>query len=424
MRHPDRLFASETEGRGQEPTQIRADSSDVVIAEPNLAAIKNWESREGEVAWLERVEAKSTPLWTEGWYRNPTSGRSNNFGVYTDRPEKHFTVVVKGGCFPVSERCKEFLVNNSISVAEVYGGLSFDEAKREYGAAALIQKAFETLLNKRGNCPQPLDVHIVANIRDEQGIVELVEFFLGQAKSEGSKTSFTLDNFTKAAVKSGIDIFYPMSAKADEGVRKDPFRWLIKQYLEKNPQGVYRYVIDGPNTRLLDLMTLDLVERQKHFINANNATSVRDAVEKFAAKLGEFYGVLHRKNISYHLGSSEHCTLVDVTIAGVVMDIGGLTQDDSISKQSESYYAQAIKTTNLISYVCTEVLNADEAVLRSALSTFWDKYKGVYTDNNVESISSLPPSKAAKIRTQYLDVLAGDWIQLAPDLKHLASASQ
>ena len=189
-------------------------------------------------------------------------------------------------------------------------------------------------MHKKANCPEPIDVKAVTSVFTQNNeIVGLTDFFRNELEKEEGKTKFTASNFVHAAVKLGIDPFYPMSEEADKSVRDDAFRWLFGQCLEKSKQSVYRYKIDGPNTRLLDLMTLSLPDRRKHFIEANNKDDVRDAVERFASRLGEFYGVLHRSDISYHGHSSEHCTLVDVTICGVIMDIGGLTQDTSVSKQ-------------------------------------------------------------------------------------------
>ena len=334
------------------------------------------------------------------------------------------TVVVKGGCFFVDEKTKEFFGKNSISLDELYGGISFDAAKKEYGIAALIQENFQSLLHKKANCPEPMDVKAVTSILTENSeIVGLTDFFRNELEKEEGKTKFTANNFVHAAIKLGIDSFYPMSEEADKSIKDDAFGWLFRQCLEKEKQGVYRYKIEGPNTRLLDLMTLDLADRQKHFIEANNATDVRDAVEQFASRLGEFYGVLHKNNIGYHGRSSEHCTLVDITISGVIMDIGGLTQDASVSKQSESYLAQIIKTTNLISYTCENILKLDKTVSENALNVFREKYKNLYTDETAEYfLKTRNNDDPDKIRTQYYNASAGDWITLAPDLKELSSS--
>lgn len=330
---------------------------------------------------------------------------------------------MKGGCFYVDEKCKEFFERNSLSLDELYGGISFDAARKEYDIAGLIQESFRSLLHKKANCPEPIDVQAVTDILNERNeVVDLGDFFVSELRKESGETKFTMNNFAKVAAKLGIDMFYPMGEEADENIRKNPFRWLFGECLEKNKQGVYRYKIDGPNTRLLDLMTLGLADRQKYFIEANNATVIRDAVERFSSKLGEFYGVLHKSNISYHSGSSEHCTLVDITISGVIMDIGGLSQDNSLGGQSESYLAQIFKTTNLIAYLCTNIFKVDRTILQSALNIFWDKYKSLYADENIEYFSRPEniPDEPDKIRTQYFNALAGNWTTLAPDLKDLS----
>ena len=159
-----------------------------------------------------------------------------------------------------------------------------------------------------------------------------------------------------------------------------------------------------------------------YFIKANDADGIRDAVEKFSAKLGEFYGILHRNNIGYHSESSEHCTLVDITIAGNVMDIGGLSQDNSVDSHSEAYFAQNIKTTNLLSYLCTHILRVDETTLKSALDVFWEKYKNLYVDENIEYFSSKTYGEPQKIRTQYFDTTTGEWVKIASDLQDIAFA--
>ncbi len=416
-----RTFAPhKDEGRPEVTSQ---EESSPEANNPNIEDIKDWEEIDGKVC-LKRIDVVSTPLWHAGWYKNPTSGRSNNYGVNTENPQEHATVVVKGGCFFVDEKTKEFFGKNSVSLNELYGGISFDAAKKEYDIAALIQENFRSLLHKKANCPEPVDVKVVTSVLTENGeIVELTDFFRDESRKEEGKAKFTSSNFVHTAVKLGIDPFYPMSGEADKSVKDDAFGWLFGQCLEKSKQSVYRYKIDGPNTRLLDLMTLPLADRQKYFIEANNATDIHDAVEKFASKLGEFYGVLHKSNIGYHSGSSEHCTLVDITISGVIMDIGGLTQNASVSKQSESYLAQIIKTTNLISYVCENILKLDKTVSERALSVFREKYKNLCTDETAEYfLKTRNNDNPEKIRTQYYSALAGDWIILAPDLKELSSS--
>lgn len=410
------------EGRAEANSQEESSAESETDA-LDLANIKNWEEIDGKVC-LKRIDATPTPLWHTGWYRNPTSGRSNNYGINTENPQEHATVIAKGGCFFVDEKTKEFFGKNSVSLDELYGGISFDVATKEHNIATLIQESFQSLLHKKANCPEPIDVKTITSVLTENNqTTGLMEFFLRELEKEEGKAKFTASNFVHTAMKLGIDPFYPMSEEADKSVKDDAFRWLFGQCLEKSKQSVYRYKIEGPNTRLLDLMTLPLADRQKHFIEANNATNVRDAVGKFASRLGEFYGVLHKSNISYHGKSSEHCTLVDITISGVVMDIGGLTQDASVSKQSESYLAQVIKTTNLIAYVCENILKQDRAVSEDALNIFREKYKSLYTDKTIEYFSRTRHNDGGpdKIRTQYYDALAGDWIALASDLKELSS---
>lgn len=388
---------------------------------PKLEDIKNWEERDGEIC-IKKIEAVPTPLWHDGWYRNPTSGRSNNYGVNTGNPEKHFTVVTKGGCFFVDEKRREFFKENSISLNELYGGISFDAAKKEHGIAALIQERFKALLDKKANCPEPIDVNVITNVLNEKNeVVELADFFVGEIEKEEGKTKFTAANFVHLATKLGIDVFYPTRDGVDQSIKDDAFGWLFRQCLEKEKQAVYRYKIEGPNTRLLDLMALGLPDRRKYFTEANNATTIREATEKFASKLGEFYGVLHKSNIGYHSGSSEHCTLVDITIAGVIMDIGGLSQNNSVNPRSEAYLAQLIKTANLIAYLCKNILKLNEAISERVTRIFWKKYKEFYADGTLEYFLKLTNAhEPDKIRTQYFDVSANDWITLAPDLKDLA----
>ena len=398
----------------------RRDSSLELKGVIGLENIKNWEEQGGEVC-IKKIEAVSTPLWHDGWYRNPTSGRSNNYGIDTANPQKHSTVVVKGGCFFTDERRKRFFKDNSVSLNELYGGVSFDIAKKEHDIAALIQGRFQALLGKKANCPEPIDVQAVTNILNERNeIVNLVDFFINEAKKEEGKTNFTLANFVDLATRLGIDVFYPTREGTDQSIKDDGFRWLFDQCLEKEKQGVYRYKIEGPNTRLLDLMTLDLPDRRKYFMEANNAASIRDAVEKFSSKLGEFYGVLHKSNISYHGSSSEHCTLVDITISGVIMDIGGLSQNNSADPQSMAYLAQLIKTANLVAYLCKNILKLNGAISDRAVRIFWKEYRRFYADGTLEYFLKLAGThEPEKIRTEYFDVLVSDWITLASDLKDL-----
>lgn len=266
----------------------------------------------------------------------------------------------------------------------------------------------------------PIDIHEVSGIMKENSVATLLDFFADQIKKEG-KAKFTKMNFLNTALKLGIDVGYPMSEHADESAKKDPFRWMVGQCIEKSRQSVYRYMIDGPNTRILDLMTLNLNDRQKFFIEANTAANICDAIEKFSFKLGEFYGLLHQNDISYHGGKSEHCTLVDTTISGAIMDIGGLSQNASVEKNSDAYLAQIFKTTNMIAYVSQHVLKVDDVVMQNALKTFWENYKMFYADGNIDFFSAETP-RINLIRTRYLDAFAGDWIALAPDLKDLSYA--
>lgn len=387
-------------------------------------AVRNWVERKEvtDGACVKKIDATPTTTWRRGWYRNPSSGRSRNFGLNTRNPHEHATVIVKGGCFFVDEKCKEFCDEHSVALDELYGGLSLAAAQKEYAIAARIQKVFRQFTGRSANCPQPIDVTPVAGIVNKSDeAVSLEEFFTDEQRRENGKTNFTIRNFVDMASKLGIDALYPMSDAANEEVKKDPYRWLFRQCLKKKRQGVYRYLIQGPNTRLRDLMMLDLAERRRRFIEANGARDVSDAAERFSAKLGEFYGVLHKSNISYHGGRSEHCTLVDTTIAGVVMDIGGLSEDAAVSPHSEAYAVQIIKTTNLIAYVCQNILKADAEVTERALAVFWERYKSFYVSPFIESFSqkkqrSLRPDA---IRTQYFDAVANEWMRLAPDLQYL-----
>lgn len=168
---------------------------------------------------------------------------------------------------------------------------------------------------------------------------------------------------------------------------------------------------------LLDIMTLDLKRRRELFISANNSTNLWGSIEAFCTKLGEFYGMLHKHGISYHGPTSEHCTLVDTTISGNILDIGGMTQDKSQSLQSMSYSAQCIKTRNLVFYLVKNILRLDTKIVNRALRVFWKTYKQYYTDSNVETISQLElRSNPEKIRTQYFDATKSCWIKLAADL--------
>ncbi len=411
----------------------------------NLNSVKNWEEREDGTVCIKKIEVSPTASWREGWYKNPTSGRSYNYGINTENPQEHSTVIVKGGSFFVDKKIKDFFLETSTNLDELYGGMTFKSAKKEYDVAVLIQEKFKSLLNKKANCPEPLDVKPISHILDEKNkTVELLDFFKNELKKEGD-IKFTFMNFLRTAAASGIDISYPLNKEAGAEVKKDPSGWLIKECLEKNQQGVYRYKIEGPNTRLLDLMTLNLADRQEYFIKANNATNTPDAVDKFAAKLGEFYGVLQKNGISYHSGHSEHCTLVDTTISGMVMDIGGLsTEEDAVKKkdpkhdlyellgmskksdgasmdQSEAYTAQIIRTTNLLSYLCKNILKTDPITLMAAHDVFWRKYKNLYSDKNIEYFSNQKNIyEPEKIRTEYFNSLTGDWIKLAPDIKRLS----
>ena len=385
-----------------------------------LEEIQNWELVDGEVC-AKQVDAIPTPLWHEGWYRNPTSGRSNNYGVHTDDPKRHTTVVVKGGRFFPDEATKQFFKQNSLTLGDLYGGLSLEDAKKEYDIAALVQECFQSLLHKKAPCPNPIDLHTITRVRNGANeVVSLVDYFSHEAVHDKATTSFTIDNFLQMAKKIGVDLYYPMSEAADENARANPFVWVFQQCLEHSGQSIYRYSIEGPNTRILDLMTLELDDRRRNFVVANDALDVQDAMEKFSSKLGEFYGVLRKYSISYHGRSSEHCSLVDITIAGIVMDIGGLTQNRSANEFSESYIVQAIRTANVIAYVGLNVLKLEESVVASAVSTFWKNYNSIYVDENTRFFPENPHRKPDNIRTRYVDSLASDWVQLAPDLSDVA----
>ena len=286
---------------------------------------------------------------------------------------------MKGGCFFIEEKRKQFFKDNPVSLDELYGGISFEAAKREYDVAALIQENFQALLDKKANCPEPVDIKMITSILNERNeVVELADYFVDEVKREKGKTNFTTTNFVNVATRLGIDVFYPTREEAAQSVKDNAFGWLFRQCLEKEKQGVYRYKVEGPNTRLLDLMTLGLPDRRKYFMEANGTTSIRNAVEKFSSKLGEFYGVLHKSNISYHSGRSEHCTLVDITASGIIMDIGGLSQNNSADSRSDAYAAQIIKTTNLILYLCKNILGLNQAISAKALRLFSRKYQNLY----------------------------------------------
>lgn len=378
-----------------------------------------WEQEERGEIRIKKVEATPTPLWRNGWYKNPSSGRSHNYGIGTGIPKKHRTVIIKGGSFFVDQKFKDMFIEHSLSLNELYGGMSFESAQKEMQIASLIQGTFKSLLGKNANCPQPLDVKIIGSITDETGnALHLLDYFKNVARAEQIKKSFTVMNFLQTAPKVGIDIYYPMSKDADPKIAKYPFDWVFAQCLEKTKQSVYWYTIDGPNTRLLDLMTQGLSERRKYFVEANNASDIGNAVELFSAKLGEFYGVLHKSNIGYHEGSSEHCTLMDITVSGVIMDIGGLSEN-SCSRYSEEYAVEMWKATNLIAYLCKNILKTSDAILKGGLHSFWGAYKSLYSDENVEYSSKeehmdLTPSP---IRTKYFDNTVGGWINIAPDLQ-------
>lgn len=380
-----------------------------------------FDSADSGTVCVKNIEATLVPLWRDEWYRNPSSGRSNNYGIETGNPATHRTLILKGGCYFPNEKCKKFIDDHNSPLPEVYGGLSLDVAKKEYAIAKLIQERFKSQLQKNANCPMPIDIHEVSGImKKKNSVVTLHDFFVNQIEKEG-KAKFTKMNFLTTALKLGIDISYPMSEHADEIAKKNPFCWMVSQCLEKSRQSIYRYMIDGANTRVLDLMTLNLTDRQKFFIEANTAANIREAIEKFSFKLGEFYGLLHQSDISYHGGKSEHCTLIDTTISGTIMDIGGLSQDNSVEKNSDAYFAQIFKTTNLVAYVSKHIMKVDDVVMQSALKTFWENYKKFYTDGNIDFLSSAT-ERINLIRTRYLDAFAGDWITLAPDLKDLSYA--
>lgn len=384
-----------------------------------------WQKIDKDEAGIKKIKYLNTATWCDGWYKNPSSGRSSNFGVKTEAHD-HFTVITKGGCFFTEEKCKVSLAKNSIFPEEIYGGISFEAAQREYDIALLIQERFNSLLGKKANCPQPIETRAIMYVLDKDRNENLVDFFvrkMGSGKS--SAREFTRNNFINSAAKSKIDIFYPMSDGVSKEIKDDPFRWLIGQYFEKNKQGVYQYKIDGPNTRIMDLMTLNLSDRRKYFIEANNAKNMHVALEKFTSNLGEFYALLHKVGIGYHGGSSEHCTLIDTTIAGVIMDIGGLSEHspEKHNLDHEEYMVQVMNTTNLLSYVCKYVLCVDESLSNKAWDTFLERYKNICWTGNLQFVSENKNSffQAKKIRTQYVDSTTGNLIMLASDLKDLYS---
>lgn len=383
-----------------------------------------WEEQSNGNICIKKVDTTFTSLWCNGWYKNPSSGRSHNYGISTEKRNKHQTVIVKGGSFFVDEKFKEAFIENELSLSELYGGISFEMAQREMQVAMLIQEKFKCLLGKKANCPQPLGIKVIENITHENGeMMTILNYFKSIFRMESAKKSFTAANFLKIAQKLSIDLYYPMSETADESDKKDPFGWIFTQCLEKTKQSVYSYMIDGPNTRLLDLMTQNLPERRRYFIEANNALNITSAVEAFSSKLGEFYGLLHKSNIGYHGGSSEHCTLIDITVAGTVMDIGGLSEDtrieENLGRYAEEYAVEMWKATNLITYLCNNILKISNDILKCALNAFWNKYKSLYSDQNVEYCSKEENMDLIPwpIRTRYFDNISGGWIQIASDLQ-------
>ena len=427
----------------------------------NIEDIRNYEQVENGVS-IKKIEAVHTPLWHTGWYKNPTSGRSYNYGLNTENPQDHSTVIIKGGAFFLEEKFVEFASKNSFFMSELYGGITMDAAKKEYEIAKLIQEKFKDLLNKNANCPKPITAMPIVDVKDENKHLELIDFFEKNAKKQGSyKENFIRSNFIKTAMKLGIDVYYPANKDAPEEIQKSPFHWVFSQVLEKAQQGIYKYEIEGPNTRLLDLMTLGLNDRKKYFIEANRASNLEDALKNFSGKLGEFYGFLHKSQIGYHSGFSEHCTLADITISGVIMDIGGLSEDkiknelelkmeeifknlkDNFSIKNkditdtklpkstttsdgmvtpEEYIVQIIKITNLIAYLGKNVFRVDDHVLENTKNMFWEKYKSLYSDKNIEHFSTEKGQyEPNEIRTRYIDHTTGGWIKLSEDLEDLSS---
>lgn len=385
-----------------------------------LNHLRNWEEVGNNGISLKQLEYVVTSTWEDGWYKNASSGRSHNHGISTDSPQRHRTLIVKGGDFFIDIKRRKSLFDNNFSVYEIFGGITQKMAENEYRTALLIQEKFKSELGKKANCPQPMDIKtIVSVICDNHTTVDLVDFFLKVMRDEHSeKLKFTAVNIMRTAIKLGIDVDYPTSTEASNKIRNNPWHWVISQCLEKTHQSVYQYIIDGPNTRILDLMTLPLHDRQKYFVEANDAIDLNDAVNKFTAKLVEFYGVLHKNLIGYQSGFTEHCTLMDITITGVVMDIGGMSEDKSNNYKNEAYLSQMIRITDLIIYVCKNVFNTSEDILNNALKSFWDKYKTIYSDENTKHFSEessdfiIPKG----IRTSYVDSTTGNLISLAPDL--------
>ncbi len=395
-----------------------------VTNSPHWTEARNWQEIKDKKNCLQKIEATLTPSWSTGWYKNPSSGRSINYGVTTENPQEHSTVVIKGGCFFIDQKIKKTLSDNSIFMGELYGNISFETAKKEYEIASLIQKRFESLLHKKANCPQPLEYKEVTHVLCKNKSMALADFFkLHLIGEEQSKISFTMGNFVKTAGALGIDIMYPMSEVADNETRKNPYSWLISQCLEKAKPAVYRYKIDGPNTRLRDLMTLEFSERQKYFIEANTGTGISDALEKFASKLAEFYALLHKVGIGYHAGYSEHCTLIDTTISGVVMDIGGLSEEYPVQHDREGFIVQVINTANLLAYLCKNIFKTDANVYEKVMNVFWEKYQSIYWDGNLKYFAENRDmhNVPRKIRTRYVDSHTGNRITLAHDLRDLST---
>ncbi len=430
----------------------------------NLNEIKNWEENKNKEVSVRKIDATHTQTWLEGWYRNSTSGRSLNYGINASNPTKHKTVILKGGSFFSDYNFRTALSDKGLSIPELFGGNSYKDTKKEYDIATLIQKLFKIQLGKTANCPQPLDIKIISGILDRDGnIIKLTDFFSNMITAEKKRNSyFTIDNFIQSAMNLDIDLGYPMSNEANEEVKRDPYRWIVKQYLDKTRESIYKYQIDGPNTRLLDLMTLPLVNRIDYFTKANGAVDIIDALNKFTVKLGEFYGLLHRNLFSYQKGSIEHCPLADITITGIVMDIGGISQNQSDTKnrgssdrqqmmkalnetlgrlgvenenttkdaynaidhhQNEAYVTQFLIITNLIAYICKHIFVVDDKITKKILEKFRTTYQLICTDINIDNFPHYDPTTRSpkRIRTKYIDYSTGDWIRLAQDLQYVAS---
>lgn len=60
---------------------------------------RNWEEAKDGKICLQNIEITPTPTWMNGWYKNPSSGRSINYGLNVENSQEHSTVIVKGGCF-------------------------------------------------------------------------------------------------------------------------------------------------------------------------------------------------------------------------------------------------------------------------------------------------------------------------------------